>query len=386
LIPAGVAARLRVARSAHRLPATVRRHFAGSIFMAQSMVQRHRAIFLLLITMVIWGSTFAVTKEIGERLPPFTLAFLRVAIGFLSLLPLAWMRRRKRVAASEAPVRWPWGAVVAMALTGVALYYGLFNGALMYISSSQGALVQSCIPAVTALVAMLWLGERAGVLRWCGIALSGLGVVVVLLGAPAVVPAESFPSSDEQGTVLLAEGTGAAGFAAGAGPPMLGNLLMFATVVCWGLYTSLVKRVSHLDSVVVTTGLFGVGGLMLLPFAILETTAPGFSGSGLSGSGLSGLDWLDWLGVLYLGAIASGLAFVFYNTALARMDASQAGVYTNLIPIVGVATGVVVLQEPLSLRAVAGGVLVLLGIALTTLGGRHGGGRPLQRSWIARKP
>jgi drug/metabolite transporter (DMT)-like permease len=353
--------------------------------MAQSMVQRHRAIFLLLITMVIWGSTFAVTKEVGERLPPFTLAFLRVAIGFLALLPLAWVRRRKRVATSEAPVRWPWGAVVAMALTGVALYYGLFNAALMYVSSSQGALVQSCIPAVTALVAMLWLGERAGVLRWCGIALSALGVIVVLLGAPAAAPAESFPPTDEGGSVLAAEGTGSAGYTPGAGAPMLGSLLMFATVVCWGLYTSLVKRVSHLDSVVVTTSLFGVGGLMLLPFAVLETTAPGFSGSGFSGSGpaglgLSGLDWLDWLGVLYLGAIASGLAFVFYNTALARMDASQAGVYTNLIPIVGVATGVVILQEPLSLRAVAGGVLVLLGIALTTLGGRHGGAaRPRQR-------
>lgn len=327
--------------------------------MAQFMAQRRRAIVLLLITMVIWGSTFAVTKEIGERLPPFTLAFLRVAIAFLSLLPLAWMRRR--TLASSAAARTPWGVIAAMALTGVALYYGLFNAALVHISSSQGALVQSCIPAVTALVAMLWLGERAGVLRWCGIALSALGVVVVLLGAPAAPPADS----------LLPPGAAGAGR---SGSAMLGNLFMFATVVCWGLYTSLVKRVSQLDSVVVTTGLFGAGGIMLAPFAFLETAA-----LGLPGWGLYGLDWLDWLGVLYLGAIASGLAFVFYNMALAHLDAGQAGVYTNLIPIVGVATGVVVLHEPLSLRAIVGGVLVLLGIALTSLRG-NGGGRPLQAS------
>ncbi|AMN46636.1 hypothetical protein ACG33_05895 [Steroidobacter denitrificans] len=227
----------------------------------------------------------------------------------------------------------------------------------MHISSSQGALVQSCIPAVTALVAMLWLGERAGVLRWCGIALSGLGVIVVLTGTPAALPAAGLAPPGEDGSA------------------MLGNLLMFATVVCWGLYTSLVKRVAQFDSVVVTTGLFGAGGLMLAPFAILETAA-----LGVPALGLYSLGWLDWLSVLYLGAIASGLAFVFYNMALVRMAAGQAGVYTNLIPIVGVATGVVVLQEPLSLRAVAGGILVLLGIALTSLRGARDGGRPLPRT------
>ncbi|WP_168160030.1 DMT family transporter [Steroidobacter denitrificans] len=91
------------------------------------MLEHRRAVILLLITMLIWGSTFAVTKEVGERLPPLTLAFLRVTIAFLSLLPLAWTRRRKLAAESVTAVRMPWGTIAAMALAGVALYYGLFN-------------------------------------------------------------------------------------------------------------------------------------------------------------------------------------------------------------------------------------------------------------------
>jgi len=325
------------------------------------MTSRLRATLLLVITMLIWGSTFAVTKEIVDRLPPFTLAFMRVAIAFLTLAPLAWGRlrgSRKAAAANQGSAdlgadgasaggtggRWPWGTIAAMAFIGVALYYGLFNAALLYVSSTQGALVQSCIPAATALVAVLWLGERADAWRWCGLALSGLGVLIVLLGSAAMQAVD--------GPAGQGRGSGMTAWAAAA----LGNLLMFATVLCWGFYTALAKRVAQVDTAVVTAGLFAVGALMLLPLALAETAA----------YGLPRLDLSRWMGVLYLGAIATGLAFMLYNTALADMDASHVGVYTNLIPFVGVITGVVVLKEPLSLSAAIGGVLVLLGIALAS--------------------
>jgi drug/metabolite transporter (DMT)-like permease len=72
-----------------------------------------------------------------------------------------------------------------------------------------------------------------------------------------------------------------------------------------------------------------------------------------------------WLGMAYLGAGASGLAYMLYSAALRHVDASEAGVYTNLIPIVGVVTGMM-LGEPLSLRAIAGGLVVLVGVWLTS--------------------
>jgi drug/metabolite transporter (DMT)-like permease len=280
-----------------------------------------RSILLLLLTMVVWGSTFVVTKELIQFWPPYTLAFVRVAIGSLVLLPMALARHRR-------DARLPWPTILFMGLIGVALYYITFNVAMVYTSASQGALVQSSIPAMTALVAVVWLRERASLLRWLGIALSVSGVMIVFSGNTA----------------------------GGSSSALLGNLLMFASVVCWALYTSLAKRVAAFDSLVITVCVMGSGALMLLPLATYEVAT----------AGLQPLPWLGWAGVLYLGGVASGLAYLLYNASLRHLDASEVGVYTNLIPVVGVFTGVILLGEPLSMRAIAGGVVVMLGVWVTS--------------------
>lgn len=280
-----------------------------------------RSVLLLLLTMTVWGSTFVVTKELIALWPPFTLAFVRVVIGTLVLMPLAVARHRREM-------RLPWATIWVMGLLGVALYYLTFNVAMVYISASQGALVQASIPAMTALVAVVWLRERASALRWLGIVLSVIGVLIVFSGNSA----------------------------AGASSTVLGNALMFASVVCWALYTSMAKRVAGFDALVISVCVTGTGSLLLLPLSAYEV---------LSG-GLQPLSLLGWLGVLYLGGVASGLAYVLYNASLRHLDASAVGVYTNLIPVVGVLTGVIVLGEPLSIRAIAGGAVVMLGVWITS--------------------
>lgn len=286
-----------------------------------------RSMLLLLLTMTVWGSTFMVTKELIALWPPFTVAFVRVSVGTLVLLPFAWSRHRRGD-------HLPWGTIWLMGLIGVALYYLVFNLAMVYVSASQGALVQASIPAMTALVAVLWLRERASPLRWLGIAMSVGGVLIVFSGS----------ASDSGG-----EST------------MFGNFLMFASVVCWALYTALAKRVAGFDSLVITVAVTGTGSMLLLPLAGYEVIT-----ANRAGEGLPALPLIGWVELLYLGGIASGIAYLLYNTSLRHLDASEVGVYTNLIPIVGVLTGVVVLGEPLSARAIGGGLVVMLGVWITS--------------------
>jgi drug/metabolite transporter (DMT)-like permease len=217
--------------------------------------------------------------------------------------------------------------MVTMALIGVVLYYAVFNYSLVYTSAAQGALVQSCIPAMTALVAVVWLREHASALRWTGIALSMVGVLIVFSGSAA-----------QSGNASL-----------------LGNVLMFVSSVLWGVYTSMAKRVATYDAIQVTAGIIGAGAVMLLPLAGFE----------IATEGMPKVDLQGWLGMAYLGVGASGVAYMMYSAALKHVDASEAGVYTNLIPIVGVITGVV-LGEPLSLRAIIGGAVVLVGVWMTS--------------------
>jgi drug/metabolite transporter (DMT)-like permease len=290
-------------------------------------MQSHLAsILMLLVTMVIWGSTFVVTKGINDQVGPFTLAFVRVAIGALVLLASAFVRQAR----GGAHARWgalPWGTMVTMGLVGVVVYYAVFNYSLVYTTASQGALVQSCIPAMTALVAVVWLREHASVARWTGIALSMVGIAIVFSG-----------SAVQSGSASL-----------------LGNALMFASAVLWGIYTSMAKRVASFDPLQVSACILGAGAVMLLPLAAFEVAAEGVPQVNLQG----------WLGMAYLGAGASGIAFMLYSSALKHVDASEAGVYTNLIPIVGVVLGMM-LGEPLSVRAIVGGVVVLVGVWLTS--------------------
>ena len=286
------------------------------------MTPRHVAILLMVAVMCLWGSTFVVTKATFEEIPPMTLAFLRVSIGALVLAPFAWHRHRQ--SRHDRPL--PWRAILQLGAIGVAFYYLAFNLGMSRTTASQGALVQSCIPAMTALVATVLLREQASRLRRCGIALSILGVLIIFSGAT---------------------GDGSAN--------VVGNALVFLSVIAWGIYTCMAKRVSDHDSVVVTACIVGCGAVMLLPAAIFE----------MSGSGTPALTAQGWLGVFYLGTLASGIAFLVYNHALRYMEAGQAGVFANLIPVVGVLSGILVLHDPLSWRSIIGGVVVMIGVWIT---------------------
>jgi drug/metabolite transporter (DMT)-like permease len=287
------------------------------------MSPRGIAIVTLIAVMMVWGSSFLVTKAAIVEVPPLTLALLRVTIGALVLLPFALPRLGS---ARDLPWGWLW----AMGLIGVTLYYVLFNFSLAWTSVSQGALVQSSIPAVTACVAVLWLRERPSRARIFGIALSVAGVLIVF--------AQSTQSN------------------AAAAAPALGNLLMFASVVTWGLYTSMAKRVAAYDSILITAVVTTIGALLLLPLAVIELWHRELPTPSVDA----------WLGALYLGVFASGAGYLLYNFALKHMAASQVGVFTNLIPIVGVLTGVVALGEALSWQAIVGGIVVMLGVVLTS--------------------
>jgi drug/metabolite transporter (DMT)-like permease len=288
------------------------------------MSPRHIAMALMITVMTVWGSTFVVTKQVVAEIPPLSLSFIRVAIGALVLLPVGIYRFRRTLPRPRLPM----GAIAGLSAIGVAIYYLSFNAAMSMISAAQSALVQSCIPAMTALTGIVMLRERATRTRLLGVGLSIAGVLIVFSGATGNALASSLP----------------------------GNLLMLVSVVAWGIYTALAKRIADHDPLVVTTLIITGGALMLLPFALVE----------MHGRPLPDISAEVWIAVTYLGAVASGAAYLVYNYALRHMDAGQAGVFANLIPIVGVLSGVLVLHEPLSARAILGGCIVMLGVAVTS--------------------
>jgi drug/metabolite transporter (DMT)-like permease len=273
--------------------------------------------------MFVWGSTYVVTKTVVREIPPLTLAVLRYLIAAGVLVPIA-MRRGGLL---RLPRPLPMAPLAWMGLTGIAILTVGFNYGLIYGSASQGALLYALTPAAVAIAAVFGLKETLSRRRIAGIILSIAGTALVV----------------------------ASGGTDRAGPrPLLGALCMVAGVVAWAQYTVIAKRLADADQVVVIACVSTLGMAMLLPFAageLLEGALPRPTPAA-------------WGGALFLGAVASAIAYVVYNLVLRELDASLVGAYFTLDPIVGVATAILFLGEELRWGQVVGGVIAIVGMWL----------------------
>ena len=288
------------------------------------MSSRHTyALAGLVLVMVVWGSTYVVTKAAVREIPPLTLAVLRYLIAAAVLVPIAMARG----GLMSLPRPLPIAALAWMGLTGIAILTVGFNYGLLFGSATQGALIYALSPAAVAVAAHLWLGEKLSKRRIGGIALSVAGTVLVV----------AFGAMDRS-----------------APRPLLGALCMLAGSLAWAYYTVVAKRLAGHDQVVVIAWVTAIGMAMLLPLAGLELVRGPLPRPGAEA----------WLGALFLGAVASALAYVVYSLVLRELDASLVGAYFTLDPLVGVVTAVLFLGEVLRGGQVAGTVIALVGMWL----------------------
>jgi drug/metabolite transporter (DMT)-like permease len=181
-------------------------------------------------------------------------------------------------------------------------------------------------PLFTALVGAWLLKERLRPPQFAGLALGFVGVGV-------------------------AAGVGGSDFADSS---VTGSLAAVAAAGCYGIGFAYVKRnLMGIPAEVAATGQLVVGSLLLAPFAVATSVAEGVD-----------LVPRRILALVLLGAVGTGLAYVLYYRLIADVGPTPASLVTYLVPVVAVAVGVVFLDEPFSLRLVAGGVLIVAGIAL----------------------
>jgi drug/metabolite transporter (DMT)-like permease len=277
--------------------------------------------------MIVWGSTYVVTKATVREIPPLTLAVLRNLIAAGVLVPLAIGRGGLLGLPRPFPVR----SLVTMGLTGIAILTVGFNYGLVFGSASQGALIYALGPAAVAIAAVLGLGERLSRRRIAGVLLSVVGAVLV------VVSGETDRATPH---------------------PLIGALCMLAGVVAWAYYTVVAKRLAGADQIVVIAWVSLIGMAMLLPLAAME----------LLRNPLPQPTLAAWVGAVFLGALASAGAYVVYSRALRDLDASLVGAYFTLDPIIGVVTAVLFLGEVLRGGQVVGAIVAIVGMWLAASG------------------
>ena len=289
---------------------------------------------MLLLMVIIWGGNYSLLKILFEQIAPMPFNAARLVVSSAVFLGLVWWDDRGRGRSSFAALTMPdILRMAALGLLGHFLYQVFFVIGLSMTTVANSVLIMGCSPVAIALASAAAGHERIAPGHWAGLALSLLGLYFV------------------------------AGYGARfSGASVAGDLMILAAVACWAGYTvgcrGLLTRHSPLFISALT---IAWGTLVFVPVSVpamrqVEWTA------------LS--PWV-WGGIVVSALLAINLAYLIWSTAVQRIGAARTSVYSNMVPIAGLAFAWLVLDEPIQRSKLLGATCILVGIAMTRIANRN---------------
>jgi drug/metabolite transporter (DMT)-like permease len=273
------------------------------------------------IAIIFWGISFVATKAALREVSPVTVITVRFVIGAILLLLIV----------RKLPPRDAWPQLALMGFVGVFIHQMLQSYALTMTSATHTGWLIGITPIWSALLSLFLLRERFGLLKIVGLIGGFAGALLVI-------------TRGELNAQLLAL------------PSTRGDLMILLSTINWSIYSTMGhKTIRRLGPRLATSGAMLCGALMLLPFFIAKA----------GWRELPQLTTAGWSAIIFLGIGCSGLGYLFWYGALEKVEVSRVAAFLYIEPLVTFATAIVLLHEPVSLAAVAGGVLVLASVIAT---------------------
>lgn len=276
-----------------------------------------------IITIFVWGVTFISTKILLTGFLPVESLFCRFVIGYLALFAIC-------------PRLLPYGGLrqeayfVAAGLTGICLYYLLENIALTYTLASNVGVLLCTAPFFTALAGFAASrGKERPHRRFI------FGFVLAMAGIYLISTAES-----------------------GMQFNLTGDVLALSAAAVWALYAVLTRKITTFgyNTILITRHIFFYGLLFMLPALYIFGFTPDLTRF---------YNPAYLFNILFLGLGASAMCFVTWNYAVKVLGAVKTSAYIYAVPVLTVASAVIVLNEPVTVKMLAGGVLIILGLLLS---------------------
>ena len=285
----------------------------------------------LALSMSLVGSYVALSKPLVLVFPIFLLAWLRFGIGGLAMF--RWLKKPPGEPPITPHTRW---LLFLESFLGNFLFSICMLFGVSMTTAVAAGVVMSSIPAVVAVLSWLFLRERIGWRSAAGIACAALGIGLFSLQKPDVAVADG-------------------------GRALLGNLLVFAAVVCEASYVVIGKRLTEGLGPKRISAIINLWGFALVtPFGLWAAWSFDFGTVSLP----------IWALLVFYALAASVWTVWLWMTGLKTVPASQAGVFTVMLPVSAAAIGVLFMGETLTpLQVVAFGI-ALIGLVLATLPGR----------------
>lgn len=284
-----------------------------------------RAWITFSVLCVLWGVPYFFIKLALTDLSPASVAWGRLTLGALVLVPIA-LHRRVFFPALEHKA-----AIIAFAIAELVIPFSLISLGEQWISSSLAGILIATVPLTVVLLApFLGVRERLSLRRLAGLFI-GLFGVVVLLGIDTISGREQW----------------------------LGVACLFGAVIGYAVGPLIVQRyLANVDEIGALSASLVVASIILLPWALW--TAPTAMPSTLALSSL-----------VTLGVFCTALALLLYFYLINEAGAARASVVAYVCPGIAAVLGVVVLREHFGVGSAAGLALILFGSWLSTSGAKE---------------
>lgn len=293
----------------------------------------NKTYMLLALAVIFWGIQPLCVKIIIREWSPAALTCLRYTCITVTLFLIMYVKKERQI----MPPSHLWPLLVLMGLTGVAINnVAQFTG-LGYSTITNCTLIASTGPAVTALLAAIFIHERLNLIQWLGIIISLCGVVFLISGGSADIFRQLSVNK--------------------------GDILFFTCQLVWAGYSLMGLKVMQEISALAATAWSGL-------FGTIFVAGYGLCTDGLKFSLLSLPAVYSFLFAVFLGGVG---AMVFWNIGVKNAGPSMAAIFSNLTPLVGMLCGAVMLNEAVGLVQLAGATTIFTGIFLTTHSGKAAG-------------
>lgn len=284
------------------------------------------ALLYLMGAMTLTGANVPLAKVLADALPLYAFLFFRFAVASAALLPLAQLERGPRLRDMPASAM---RDVALMSLVGMLGYTVMIFEGVRRTSAADAGIITATLPAVAAVMSVIFLRDRLARLQWGAIILAVAGLLMVQARA-----------GDATATSLL------------------GNLLVMGAVLCEAGFVIIGKRLAPpYQPFRLSLGANLVGLVLSLPLMLMEGRA----------HELTALPPATLLAATWYVLSASVIALWLWYRGLPHVPAWLAGLATAALPVSALAVSFVALGESLDVFRLAGATCVLASIALGAL-------------------
>ncbi|WP_297299206.1 DMT family transporter [uncultured Brachyspira sp.] len=284
--------------------------------------QKIKAYICTSFSILMWGITFISTKILLNDFSPIEILFTRFLLGLI-LLMIIYPKNNKIYSKKEELL------FALTGLSGVTLYYLFENIALNYSLASNVGILVAIGPLFTGIFAAVFLKEKLKPNFFIGFIFAIIGIAIITFNGKFVLKINP-----------------------------IGDMFALLAAVMWGIYSVLVKIMGDLGhrSITITKKTFIYGIIFMLPMMFLMKFNVSINDY---------LKPINLVNFIFLSFVACTLCFITWAYSTRILGAVKNNTYIYIIPIITLISSKIVLNENITIFAVIGVALILLGVIIS---------------------